>query len=167
MNNDTDRINNCKNSVGPGGMGLGKNNAHALPTKSTSVYRTTGFGQIADIINCGHVRTKGYGSRAKRVGEIVYWSLGGEKLFYYNKRPILESTIEKVKDGQIGAIPIDDLEAIWIFNENEERYENQLSVIKKLYIVMAKENTKITKEEIAAYFNKKNENYEINKKSIR
>lgn len=31
---------------------------------------------------------------------------------------------DKVKDGQMGAISLEDLTAIWIFNEKENRYVN-------------------------------------------
>lgn len=48
----------------------------------------------------------------------------GDKLFYYNKRPVLEAPYTKVQDGQMGAISLEDLTAIWIFNEKENKYVN-------------------------------------------
>ena len=165
---DNDLINNCRNSVGSGGFGLGKDNPISLHTKDTSVYRTTGYGQIADIINTGYVKPKGYGNRAKRVGDIIYWSSGGDKLFYYNKKPVLEVSSEKLTDGQIGAISIDALEAVWIFNNNLEQYENKIDILKKLNIIVNKEHASISKEEVELYFNRNNnEILNESKRSIR
>ena len=101
-------IENAKNSVGPG-FGPGADNPISLHTLETSVYRVTGMNQIQDIIDCGYVRPKGYGSRADRVGDKLYWSQGGSKLYYHDKRPVIEAFTDKVKDGQIGAISINDL----------------------------------------------------------
>lgn len=120
-----------KNSVGRG-FSLGKNNPIALHTDSYHVYRVTGMDQIEDIIECGYVRPKGYGSRRERVGDKVYWSIGGE-LNYFDKRPVLESTIENVRDGQIDPVYLDDLTAIWMFDETENKYVDRLDYVKELY----------------------------------
>ena len=121
-----DRINNIRNSVGHG-IGTGVNNPSALHTDSDHVYRITGMDQIQDIIECGYVRPKENNIRQ-------WWSIGGRKLHYVDKtRVILESNIESVKDGQIGAISIDDLTAIWIFDETENKYIDRLDYIKSLY----------------------------------
>lgn len=129
---ELERIENVKNSVGKG-FGPGRSVPIAMSTDSNKVYRVTGMDQIEDIVECGYVRPKGYGSRRDGVGDKIYWSQGGSNLYYYDKRPVLESTIEKVKDGQLGAISIDDLTAIWIFDKKENKYVNNLENIKYLY----------------------------------
>ena len=132
---EIERIKDVKNSVGKG-FSFGKSVPISLHTDSNKVYRVTGIDQIEDIIECGYVRPKGYGSRRERVGDKIYWSQGGSSLYYFDKRPVLESTINKVKDGQLGAIPIDDLTAIWIFDNNENKNINNLENIKNLYYGM-------------------------------
>ncbi len=129
---ERDLIKTAKNSVGPG-FGPGKNDPISLHTTNTSVYRVTRMNQIQDIIDCGHVRPKGYGNRADRVGNIIYWSQGNSNLYYNDKRPVIEASIQKVQDEQIGAIPISDLTAIWIFDENENKYVNRLEQIKQMH----------------------------------
>lgn len=129
---DYNLIANAKNSVGPG-FGPGANNPISLHTLETSVYRVTGMNQIQDIIDCGYVRPKGYGSRADRVGDKIYWSQGGSKLYYHDKRPVIEASTDKVKDEQIGAISINDLSAIWMFDEQQNKYVNRLDQIKQLH----------------------------------
>ena len=130
---DYNLIENTRNSVGPG-FGPGADNPISLHTLETSVYRVTGMNQIQDIIDCGYVRPKGYGGRADRVGDVLYWSQGGSKLYYHDKRPVIEASKNKVKDGQIGAISINDLSAIWVFDEEQNKYVNRLEQIKQLYI---------------------------------
>lgn len=132
MEND-DRINSVINSVGTSGLAIGRNNPMALKSKEGYAYRVTGMDQIEDIINCGFVRTKGYGSRRERVGEVVYWSIGG-KVCYYDKRPVIEVPLDKVYDGQIGAVSIDDLSAIWLFDEAQNSYVNKIADIRSLYV---------------------------------
>ena len=127
-----DRINNAINSVGPCNLALGRNNPMSLKSKEGYVYRITGMDQVEDIINCGFVRPKGYGSRRDRVGDKIYWSIGG-KVCYYDKRPVLEAPLSKIQNGQIGAVPLDDLSGIWIFNEEENQYINKIEEIKKLF----------------------------------
>ena len=130
---DNERITTAKNNVGPG-FGPGKDIPHALATKETSVYRVTGMDQIQDIINCGYVRPKGYGSRSERVGDKIYWSIGGKNLYYHDRRPVLEAPIDSVKDGQIGAIPLDTLTGIWMYDENQDKYINGIQLVRDYYI---------------------------------
>ena len=140
-----DLINNCKNSVGEG-FSPGKNIPYSLATKSTSVYRVTGYNQLEDIVLCGYVRPKGHGPRAARVGNVVYWSSGGSKLYYYDKRPVLEALASTVKDEQIGAISIEDLVGIWTFDEEQNRYVNNLEYYKDIYYQnVDKEQTSISR----------------------
>ena len=119
-------INTAVNSVGPG-LSFGSPKSDSLLTDDKHVYRITGMDQIDDIKECGYVRPKGYGTRSNRVGHKIYWSIGGEKVFYIDtKRAIIEAPKEKVKDGQIGAIPITDLSAVWVYDINKMGYENIL-----------------------------------------
>ena len=130
MNKD-ELINISKNKVGKG-EGYGKPNEHSLMTSPLFVYRVTGMDQILDIIECGYVRPKGYGKRFERVGPVVYWSQGGEKHHYDDKRPVIMAKTEKVSDGQIGCISIDDLEAIWMYDEKQDVYIDKLKAIKHI-----------------------------------
>jgi hypothetical protein len=123
-----DRILETKNSVGPG-LGPGKDNPISLKTYDTSVYRVTGIDQIQDIIDCGYVRPKENAAR----GNIVYWAIGGDQLYYYDRRPVIEAPRELVQDGQIGAISLDDLTGIWIFDPTINRYINNLEEVKELH----------------------------------
>lgn len=123
---------NVINSVGTG-FGLGKDISYALSTSENSVYRVTGMDQIEDIVNCGYVRPKGYGKRRERVGDKIYWSTGGKNLYFYDKRPVLEAPGDRVIDGQIGAIPLEDLEGIWIFDEENNKYINNIEYYISLY----------------------------------
>ena len=86
------------------------------------MYRKTGMHQIKEIINTGYVRAKEK-VKGGHTNEL-FWTRGGDKLFYWDKRPVLEAPYTKVQDGQMGAIPLEDLTAIWIFNEKENRYVN-------------------------------------------
>lgn len=135
---EMERIIYAKNSVGPG-FGPGKNIPNALKTNETSVYRVTGIDQIQDIIDCGYVRPKGYGVRRENVGDIIYWSIGGKNLYYHDGRPVLEAPIDKVQNGQIGAIPIDNLTGIWIFDKNQNKYVNNIELIRNAYNQMHQE----------------------------
>ena len=137
------RINHVINSVGPCNLSLGRNNPMSLKSNEGFVYRITGMDQINDIINCGFVRPKGYGTRRDRVGDKIYWSIGG-KVCYYDKRPVIEAPLSKVQDGQVGAISINDLSAIWLFDEEQNKYINKLDMIYRLYL----ENSKNLNEEI-------------------
>ena len=141
---NNDRINDVINSVGPCNLSLGRNNPMSLKSNEGFAYRITGMDQIEDIINSGYVRPKGYGNRRDRVGDKIYWSIGG-KVCYYDKRPVLEVPLSKVHDGQIGAIPITDLSAIWLFDDKENKYLNKLDIIYALYL---ENNPDINKENI-------------------
>ena len=125
-----DRIESTRNRVFVQKLAFGKDNPISLKTKDTSVYRVTGMHQLEDIINIGDVRAKEKvkGSHKKE----LFWSRGGDKLFYYDKRPVLEVPADKVIDDQIGAIPIDDLTSIWYFSEEENKYVNIIEYIKEL-----------------------------------
>lgn len=124
----------AKNSVGLG-ISLGSHVKHALKTDEEHVYRVTGKDQIEDIILCGYVRPKGKDSK-----NIIYWSQGNKKLFYIDKRPVIEAPSYNVMPSQVGAIPISNLSAIYIFNEEDNKYENKLDSIMALYEENNKQN---------------------------
>ena len=125
-----DRIESTRNRVFVQKLAFGKDNPISLKTKDTSVYRVTGMHQLEDIINTGYVRSK-----AKVNGghtNELFWTRGGDKLFYWDKRPVLEVPADKVIDGQMGAIPLEDLTSIWYFSEEENKYVNIIEYIKEL-----------------------------------
>ena len=138
-NFDDDRIIDAKNRVFySDAFGIGRTNPLSLRTNSNHIYRRTGISQIEDIINCGYVRPKFKvnGGHKKE----VFWSLGGDNLFYFDGSPILEVPADKLVDGQIGALFIDDLSAIWIFDNKQNMYINKLEDIKSIYVATHIEN---------------------------
>ncbi|MBR2830883.1 hypothetical protein IKE83_00810, partial [Candidatus Saccharibacteria bacterium] len=54
------------------------------------------------------------------------------KLNYIDERPILETSVDAVKDGQIGALSLDDLTAVWAFDGESGKRENKLNTIKDI-----------------------------------
>ncbi len=128
MNN----MDNVINSVKPG-FSSGANTPHALKTTEEFAYRVCGMDQIQDIIECGFVRPKGYGTRRERVGDKLYWSIGGHNLHYIDKRPVLQAPLQNVQDGQIGPIPLESLCGVWLFDENTNSYVNQIDYINELH----------------------------------
>lgn len=123
----------ARNSVGKG-LTFGKPNGEKLNTRLGYVYRITGHDQIEDIVESGYVRPKGGGSRAARVGHKVYWSLGEEKFYYIDKeRSIIEVSLNKVKDGQIGAIHISDLTGIYEYDAEQNKYVNNIDYYLEQY----------------------------------
>ena len=145
FNNSKDNVDNdgrivsCKNRVFKSDFGLRYDNyPNVFRTKETSVYRITGMDQIADIINCGYVRSKEGKVKGGHENE-VFWSIGGDKLNFIDERPILETSIDTVKDGQIGALSLDDLTAVWVFNGESGKRENKLDTIKDIKRFMGKD----------------------------
>ena len=119
---EDDRIESTRNRVFIQDLAFGKKDPIAMKTNDNFVYRVTGIDQVEDIITTGYVRSK-----AKVMGghkNELFWTRGGDKLFYYSKMPVLEAPYTKVQNGQMGAIPLEDLTVIWIFNEKENRYVN-------------------------------------------
>ena len=90
---DMERIMNTRNRIFESGISLGKNDPISMHTDSNHVYRVTGESQIEDIINCGYVRPPLGKAKGGHVGE-VFWTHGGNKLFFYDKRPVLETSID-------------------------------------------------------------------------
>lgn len=128
---EKDRIKNAKNRVFEQGVAAGKYLPRAMSTDSDHIYRRSGMHQIQDIIISGYVRPKEKVQGGHRFE--VFWTHGGEKLFYYSGAPILEVPAYLLKDGQMGAVSINDLSAIWLFDEQDNKYVNRLDYIKQLY----------------------------------
>ena len=127
MEND-DRINTSINRVAPSPAPIGRNDPTALSTRDGFVYRETGFNQIEDIINCGYVR-----ANANRKSNQVWWTYGGKNSFHVNKRPVLVASTDVVIDLNVGAIPIDDLDEIWIYDEETQTWNNKIEDVKAMY----------------------------------
>ena len=121
---EDDRIETTRNRVFVQELAFGKDSPIAMKTNDNFVYRVTGMDQVEDIIISGYARSKGKVKGGHGHNNELFWTRGGDKLFYYDKRPVLEAPSTKVQDGQMGAIPLEDLTAIWIFNEKENRYVN-------------------------------------------
>ena len=134
-----DRIINCKNRVFKSEFGPRyDDNPNVFRTNEASVYRIAGIDQIADIVNCGYIRPKEGKIKGGHENE-VYWSIGGDSLSYIDKRPILETSADTVKDGQVGAVSLDDLTAVWMVDGESSRRENKLDVIKNIKSSMGKD----------------------------
>lgn len=134
---EDDRITNARNRVFTNDIAIGKDSPNAMSTVSTSVYRVigriTGTGQIEDIISCGYVRPKQTPLNDRHHNQL-FWTKGGKKTFYMGgNRMVLEAPEEKVQDNQIGAIPFEDLIAIWVFDTKQNRYVNRIDYYKSLY----------------------------------
>ena len=143
-----DRIETAKNRVFySDGLGIGRDNPVSLHTLPTSIYRVAGMDQIADIINCGYVRPKEGHVKGGHKNE-VFWSIGGEKTFYYDKRPVIETSADKVKDGQIGALSLNDLSSIWIFDYEQNCYLDKIDFINQLRNASQETGITITAEQI-------------------
>lgn len=146
------RIEAARNRVFQSDIGIGKNNPISLHTSPTCVYRITGLDQIVDIINCGYIRPKAGRIKGGHVNE-VFWSMGGEKTFYYDKRPVLEVPSSKVSDSQIGSLPLESLSSIWIFDSKRNAYVDKLGVIIHIRNACRQAGRVITVEEISRLLN--------------
>ena len=129
MENQDTRIANSINRVAPSVSSVGKNDPTALSTKEGYVYRETGFNQISDIVDCGYVR-----ANERRKSNQVWWTIGGNNSFHINKRPVLVASADVVIDCKIGAISLDDLTEIWIYDEETQKWNNKIDEIKQMYI---------------------------------
>lgn len=130
---DIERIINAKNRVFQASFSFGKNNPISMSTNSNHIYRVTGLSQIEDIINCGYVRPPSVKAKGGHIGE-VFWTQGSDKLYFYDKRPVLETATDVLKEnGQIGAISLDKLTGIWIFDEQQNKYVNNIQLVRNAY----------------------------------
>ena len=145
---DNERIVGCKNRVFKTEFGPRYDDSpNVFRTSEKSVYRITGMSQIADIVNCGYVRSKEGKVKGGHENE-VFWSAGGDKLNFVDERPILETSADTVKDGQIGALSLDDLTAVWVFDNESGKRENKLDTIKEVKRFMGKDE-QISIEELS------------------
>ena len=136
---DNERITNCKNRVFETKLGPRyEGNPNVFRTNEKSVYRITGMNQITDIVNCGYVRPKEGKLKGGHENE-VFWSVGGDKLNFIDERPILETSVEAVKDGQIGAVSLKDLTGIWVVDKGSGKRENMLESVKRVRESMGKD----------------------------
>lgn len=150
---DIERIMNAKNRVFEDGLGFGKDNPISMHTDSSHVYRVTGTSQIEDIINCGYVRPPIGKAKGGHTGE-VFWAKGNEKLFFYDKRPVIETSTDILKEeGQIGAISLDKLTGIWMFDEQQNKYVNNIQAVRNAYNQIHPEQEQISqlREQISEY----------------
>ena len=150
---DIERIINAKNRVFQGGLGLGKDNPISLHTDNNHVYRVTGSSQIEDIINCGYVRPPLGKAKGGHTGE-VFWTKGNDKLFFYDKRPVIETSTDILKEeGQIGAISLEKLTGVWMFDEQQNKYVNNIQAVRNAYNQIHPEQEQINqlKEQISEY----------------
>lgn len=144
----SDRITQAKNRVFYGeGLGVGKSDPISLHTTTSFVYRVTGMDQLADIVNCGYVRPKEGRLKGGHKNE-VFWSIGGEKTFYYDKRPVIEASTDKVEDGQIGCLSLDDLSAVWVFDYEQNSYVNVIDLMMQIREDIRKSNGSISGEQL-------------------
>lgn len=142
-----DRIANCKNRVFRSEFGPRyDDNPNVFRTNEASIYRITGIDQIADIVNCGYVRSKEGKVKGGHENE-VFWSIGGDKLNFIDERPILETSVDTVRDGQIGAISLDDLTAVLVFDNDSGKRKNKLNTIRDIKKFLGKGN-QISVEEL-------------------
>lgn len=125
---DSNRINITINRVAPSVSPIGRNDPTALSTKDGYVYRETGFDQLEDIILCGYVRCSG-----KRTSNQVWWTSGGENSFHVNKKPVLVASSDIVKDFSEGAISVQDLDEIWVYDTEKQMWENRIEDIKNKF----------------------------------
>lgn len=95
------------------GLGLGQNNPISLTTHPKSAYRVTGQDQIDDIFSSGFIRPKPGGVVKGGHQNEVHFAQGGPKLFYYDKRPVIEIDMKDIKDGMTGNISKDKIKSIW------------------------------------------------------
>lgn len=126
---EIERIEETINRVAPSVTALGKNDPTALSTKEGYVYRETGIDQIYDIVNCGYVR-----SNEKRKSNQVWWTSGGANSFHVNKRPILVASSDIVVNEKAGAISIDDLSEIWMYDEQNQKWNNKINDVKSMRV---------------------------------
>lgn len=130
---DIERITNAKNRIFQASMSFGKDSPISMNTDNKHVYRVTGTSQIQDIINSGYVRPRMGKAKGGHQGE-VFWTQGSDKLYFYDKRPVLETSVDILKEnGQIGAISLDQLTSIWMFDEQQNKYVNNIQMVRNAF----------------------------------
>lgn len=132
---EENRITTARNRVfeTSNGPAVGKNIPNAMRTNNNYVYRITGMNQLKDILACGYVRPREGKLKGGHENE-VFWSLGSDKLFFYDlSRIVLEAPSTNVRNDQIGALSLEDLSGIWQFNPEKNAFENRIAFYKKVY----------------------------------
>ena len=150
---DVERIINAKNRVFQANISFGKDNPISMNTDDKHIYRVTGTSQIEDIINSGYVRPPFGKAKGGHIGE-VFWTQGSDKLYFYDKRPVLETSTDILKEnGQIGAISLDNLTGVWMYDEQQNKYVNNIQAVRNAYNQMHPVQEQIIqlKEQISAY----------------
>lgn len=150
---DIERIISAKNRVFQASISFGKDNPISMSTDSNYVYRVTGFSQIEDIINTGYVRPPLSKAKGGHIGE-VFWTQGSDKLYFYDKRPVLETNVDILREnGQIGAISLDKLTGIWMYDKQQNKYVNNIQVVRNAFNQIYSEQEQISqlKEQIEKY----------------
>ena len=74
--------------------------------------------------------------------------------FFYDKRLVLETSTDILKEnGQIGAISLDNLTGAWMYDEQQNKYVNNIQAVRNAYNQMHPEQEQIIqlKEQISAY----------------
>ncbi|MBR3161862.1 MAG: hypothetical protein IKF19_03945 [Bacilli bacterium] len=153
---DMERVINTKNRVFQASISFGKDNPISMHTDSNHVYRVTGLSQIEDIINCGYVRPPLGKAKGGHKGE-VFWTQGSDKLFFYDKRPVIETSTNILKgEEQLGAISLDKLTGVWMFDEQQNKYVNNIQAVRNAFNQLHPEQEQISqlKEQISAYDSK-------------
>lgn len=98
---EDDRIESTRNRVFTWELAFGKDSPIAMKTNDNYVYRVTGMHQVEDIITSGYARSKdkvkgGHNNE-------LFWTRGSDKLFYYDKRPVLEAPLYQSKRWSNGS----------------------------------------------------------------
>ena len=135
MNEIDNRIEICRNRVydTSDNLVIGKNIPNKMSTKDSSVYRMTGYNQLKDILLCGYVRPR-KGKLSGGHKNEVFWSKGSDKLFYFSKGGvIIEAPSDKVINDMIGAVPFEDIIGIYLYNEENSKFENYILYYQELY----------------------------------
>lgn len=128
----SERIADCKNRVFKTKFGFSyDDHPNVFRTREDSVYRITGMSQLVDIVNCGYIRPK-EGKLSGGHENEVFWSQGGPKLNYIDERPILEVSNAAIQNGQIGALSLDDLAAVWVSDDKSPERSNKLDALKQI-----------------------------------
>ena len=75
-------------------------------------------------------------------------------MFYYDKRPVIETSVDTLKaDGQIGAISLDKLTGVWMFDEQQNKYVNNIQTIRNAYNQLYPEQEQVSElqKQISTY----------------
>lgn len=109
------------------------NELGVMHTNEDSTYRQTGISQISDIIDTGYVRANSAYDNNEAKKNRIWWTQGSNKLHYKpDPRAILEISSDKISEGQIGAVSLDDLSHIWVYDDEQSKYVDVIDKVKEL-----------------------------------